>query len=82
MIYNDVLCRDVVELLTDYLEGALSSDERERLERHIASCPGCEGYLDHLRTAIALTGRIQHADVAPDAMEELVDVFRAWRDSA
>jgi anti-sigma factor RsiW len=77
--FDDMLCRDVVEMITDYLEGALSADERERLERHIASCPGCEGYLDHFRTTIELSGRLRVVDVEPQSMDSLVGVFRAWR---
>lgn len=80
MTFDDMLCRDVVEVLTDYLEGALSTEARERLELHIASCPGCEGYLEQFRTTIRMTGQLRPDDVSPGAMEDLVDVFRAWHE--
>ena len=79
MTFEDMYCREVVQLLTDYLDDVLPRADRERLERHIASCPGCEGYLAQFREAIALVGALRLEDIPAAAMEELVGVYRAWR---
>jgi len=72
-------CREVVELMTDYLEGALSAADAARFEEHIAGCDGCTAYLEQMRTARRLTGRLAYEPV-PDALrEELVSAFRTWR---
>ena len=72
-------CRDVVELMTDYLEGALSPADAARFEEHIAGCDGCRAYLEQMRATRRLTGRLADERV-PDALrEELVAAFRTWR---
>ena len=50
-------CRELVELVTEHLEGALPGGERERFEEHIAACEGCDAYVEQVRRAIELTGR-------------------------
>ncbi|MEJ7784909.1 MAG: zf-HC2 domain-containing protein [Solirubrobacteraceae bacterium] len=75
-------CQKVVELVTAYLDDALSARDRRRLETHLAACPYCSGYLEQIRATIALTGRVDAEDLPPDALEDLTRVFRAWaRDS-
>jgi len=72
-------CREVVELMTEYLEGSLSAGDRERFDAHIAGCDGCTAYLEQMRTTMRLLGRIAHEPM-PAAMEsELVEAFRGWR---
>jgi anti-sigma factor RsiW len=51
----DLSCQELVELVTDYLEGALAHEELARFEAHLATCPGCEIYLEQVRTTIAIT---------------------------
>ena len=53
---DDMACRELVELVTDYLEGALPPDERLDFERHLVWCSWCRDYLDHMRRTIELTG--------------------------
>ena len=74
-------CREVVELITNYLEGALSADDRFRFERHISLCPNCAAYLAQMRMTIALNGRIHTEELAPARREELVSLFRDWRNN-
>jgi anti-sigma factor RsiW len=76
---GDLTCRELVELVTDYLEGGLPPAERARFEAHLADCPGCTTYLEQMRQTIRLLGRLTEADVAPQALEELLRVFRAWK---
>jgi hypothetical protein len=77
--YADLTCAEAVELVTDYLEGALAAPLRARFEQHVAACPGCEGYLDQVRYTIATVGRLA-ADGVPDALRsDLRRVFRDWK---
>jgi anti-sigma factor RsiW len=75
---EDLTCAELVELVTDYLEDALPTDERERFEEHLTICEGCGDYLDQMRTIIALTGRLRVDDLSPGVAEELVGAFRDW----
>jgi anti-sigma factor RsiW len=77
---SDLLtCRQLVELFTEYLEGALSPPDRTRFEEHLMSCPPCRAYLEHMRQTIRLLGRIPEETVSPDAEAALVTAFRSWR---
>jgi len=71
-------CQQLVELVTDYLEGALPPADRERFDSHIAGCDGCTAYLEQMRTTITLTGRLRREDIAPDALAALLRSFRGW----
>ena len=72
-------CRELVELVTGYLEGALSGEERVRFEDHIGRCGGCKIYLEQLRVTISLLGHLPEDGLAPDAERELLEAFRGWR---
>jgi anti-sigma factor RsiW len=71
-------CREFVELVTDYLEGALPEDERLRFEDHISRCDGCTAYLEQIRQTIAVAGRLTEDTLSPDAERVLLDAFRGW----
>jgi anti-sigma factor RsiW len=73
-----VVCRDVVELITAYLEGELPADVREAVETHLAGCDGCTMVLDEFRRTIELTGRLGDDDVTPEQRETLREAFRDW----
>jgi anti-sigma factor RsiW len=72
-------CREVVELVTAYLEGALSIGDRMRFENHITDCDGCTTYLAQMRRTIELTGTLRMDDVPPEAIAKLTHVFRDWK---
>ena len=72
-------CREVVELVTDYVEGTLSRRDRRRFEAHIAACDGCTAYLEQFRTTVRLAGRLEPEAVGDDAMRALSAAFRTWR---
>lgn len=74
-------CQEIVELVTEYLEGALSDDVRRRFEQHISACHGCAAYLEQLRDVRRLLGSLGPDDVSPEAERELGAAFRHWRDS-
>lgn len=75
----DLVCREAVELVTDYLEGTLSRRDHDRLEAHLAECPHCTEYLAQMRTTIAAVGRVEPESLAPEALDELVGLYRRWQ---
>ena len=74
-------CREVVELLSDYLEGALPAADRARVEAHLETCPECVAYLAQLRTTIGALGRLREDQVPVRMLERLTVAFRGWRRS-
>lgn len=71
-------CSELVELVTDYLEGVLPTPQLVRFEEHLAACPPCRTYLVQMRQTIAATGHLTEDRVAADARETLLDAFRLW----
>jgi anti-sigma factor RsiW len=78
---RDMACREVVEVVTDYLEGKLPARDRRALERHLTACDGCDAYLDQMRATISLTGRLAPEDVPAELEERLLVAFREWKTS-
>ena len=74
-----IACQEMVELVSDYLEGALNRGERRRFERHLAACPHCSEYLAQMRETIRLTGRLVPEDFTPQIRAEFGELFRRWR---
>jgi anti-sigma factor RsiW len=72
-------CRQVVELMTAYLEGTLSPRDRARFEEHIAGCDGCTAYLAQLRMTMRAIGKLSAEPIPELIQRELVDAFRSWR---
>jgi anti-sigma factor RsiW len=72
-------CQELVELVTDYLEGALDERDRRAFERHLEHCDGCTEYVEQLRTTIRLTGTLTLDDLSTDPESALLQAFRDWR---
>lgn len=78
---DSLTCAELVELVTDYLEGAMDPAARRRFEEHLAVCRGCEDYLEQIRTTIAAAGRVTPEDLDPVLRDRLLDAFRDWAGS-
>lgn len=76
---TDLRCKEVVELITDYLDRRLSFEDRTRFEQHLVNCPGCVEYLRQVRQTIGAVGRVREDQLPPVVKEELLDAFRQWR---
>jgi anti-sigma factor RsiW len=74
-----LVCRQAVSLMTDYLDGALDRRDRDRLEAHLAGCPHCSEYLAQIRATIAAAGHVEPDDLSPEALDDLVALYRNWR---
>jgi len=72
-------CKELVEVVTDYLEGVLSSQDRARLEEHLGQCPGCQTYLEQMRQVIQSLGKRNEDSISPGAWETLQQAFRNWK---
>jgi len=73
---TDLTCREMVELMNDYLEGALA-----RFEAHLSICDPCTTYLAQVRETIRLAGRVTEESLPPAVRDELLQAFRDWKDA-
>jgi anti-sigma factor RsiW len=72
-------CRELVQLITDYLEGAMPTETRLRFERHVAICPACRGFLAQMRETLRLSGDITEESLSQEMRQELLAAFRDWK---
>jgi anti-sigma factor RsiW len=75
---EDLSCQELVELVTDYFEDVLAPTERARFDAHVAECPGCELYVEQMRTTIALAGANAGLESRPE-VSGLLEAFRDWK---
>jgi anti-sigma factor RsiW len=78
-VSEDLSCAELVQLVTDYVEGALTADDRRRFEEHIVFCEGCAAHLEQMRTTITVVGRVGEQDLSNEAVDELTAAFRGWK---
>ena len=78
----ELVCQEVVELVTEYLAGTLSPRDRTRFDEHLAGCPPCTAYMAQVRTTLELAGEVSSASAPPDddvvVAHQLGDLFRRW----
>lgn len=75
---DELTCKEVVEIVTDYLEGALSPEDRVRFDEHLATCNGCTYYVEQMRETIRLSGMLSEEQVPVAQRERLRRAFRDW----
>jgi anti-sigma factor RsiW len=71
-----LVCQQIVELITDYLEETMPRSQRRRFEAHIAGCEHCTEYLEQMRRTIRLTGRLRVEDLSPEMHDEFATIYR------
>jgi anti-sigma factor RsiW len=76
-VSDELACRELVELVTEYLDGALDDAGRARVETHLAECDGCATYLDQIRATVAATGALPPEPIPPALLARLLDALRA-----
>ena len=77
--HDSLVCREFVELVTNYLEGALPEAERIRFEAHMAECDGCAGYLEDMRRLVGSLHEVAEPPPDPQTREALLRAFRDLR---
>lgn len=81
MTQRGIDCNELVEVVTEYLEGSMPAADRKRFDEHLEICEGCETYLAQYRQTIQLTGKLATADVGEPARGKLLAAFRGWKAS-
>jgi len=76
---DHMTCQEVVELVTDYIEGILSDDLRMQIEHHLVGCEGCTSYVEQFRQTIKLTGQVREEDLSPEQKKDLLKLFHNWK---
>jgi anti-sigma factor RsiW len=74
----ELTCRQLVELVTDYLEGRLPPRQHSLFEEHVATCEWCATYLDQMRQTLRALGTLTEESISPGARDALLDAFRDW----
>jgi len=75
----EMTCQELVEVVTEYLEGTLSMLDKARFEEHLAVCPYCRIYLEQMRQTINALGKLTQESIAPETRAELLQLFRDWK---
>jgi anti-sigma factor RsiW len=78
----ELTCQELVELVTDYLDGALPAGELERFEEHLLYCGPCANHVEQMRETIRVAGAVSADDLDPVVADDLLAAFRTWRDGA
>jgi predicted anti-sigma-YlaC factor YlaD len=78
MAVEELTCKELVEVITDYLEGRMLPERRLLFEEHVAFCSWCQTYLDQMRETIRLTGMLTEGDLSPATRDALLASFRNW----
>jgi anti-sigma factor RsiW len=81
-VNDELACRELVELVTEYLDGALDPAERSRVDGHLTECDGCATYLDQIRATVAATQALPPEPVPPALLARLLDALRSARREA
>ena len=74
----EMVCQELVELVTDYLNHTLEAADRARFDAHVADCPPCTSYLAQMKATLELAGELGRQDATADAKRDLVSLFRRW----
>lgn len=73
-------CKELVDAITGYLEGALAAPDRARFEAHLEVCPHCRAYLEQMRHTIETLGSLDEQSLSAETRAGLLEAFRGWRD--
>jgi anti-sigma factor RsiW len=76
---QELACKELVEIITDYIEGALPEAERRRFEQHLEACRGCRNYVQQMRLTIRTLGRLGPERLSSAEQERLLTTFRNWK---
>jgi anti-sigma factor (TIGR02949 family) len=79
--HDHLSCQEVVELVTDYLDGALSAEDATLFEQHLNFCDGCVWYVDQIKRTVETLGEAREEEIPPEAKDRLMTAFRGWKSS-
>ena len=76
---EEMVCNELVELVTEYLEGSLPGETRTRFEKHLSGCDGCTAYLEQMRQTIRVTRQLRVESLTTGQRDGLLKLFRDWK---
>jgi anti-sigma factor RsiW len=76
---SEMTCRELVEVITSYLEETMPDEDRRCFDAHLAECPYCVAYLEQMRATVAALGGLEQESIPVRMQEELLTAFRDWR---
>jgi anti-sigma factor RsiW len=76
---REMPCQELVEVVSDYLDGVLPEADRLRFEAHLDECPACVDYVEQMRRTIATIGRLDPGALSGETRDALLNAFRGWR---
>jgi anti-sigma factor RsiW len=79
MTTDELTCKQLVELVTAYLEEALPARDEALFNEHLATCSGCRIYVDQMRQTIRQLGSLPRESIDPEAEQKLLEAFRDWK---
>ena len=80
-VSDEMSCRELVQVINDYIEGVMPPGDRKRFEEHLAVCPGCQTYLDQMRQTVSALGRLSEEAIPSEAKNVLLQAFRDWKNA-
>jgi anti-sigma factor RsiW len=80
-LVDDITCVELVDRVTDYLEGALPPEVVERFEEHLVLCDGCSVHVEQMLDTIRVTSSLGEQDLQMDVADRLLATFRGWREA-
>ena len=80
-LHDHLSCQEVVELVTDYLDGALPAQDAALFEQHLNFCEGCVWYVDQIKRTVDTLGEVREEDISPEVKDRLMTAFRDWKGS-
>jgi len=75
---TELSCSEIVEIVTDYLEGDLDPPTAAAVQEHLRLCPGCDRYVDQIRETVSTLGSITSDSLSPQAQSDLMEAFRTF----
>jgi len=79
IVSRDLVCREAVALVTDYLDGVLTRRQRRRFEAHLRACPNCTRYLEQIRLTIDSVGHVEPDELDPEVKDDLIELYRRFQ---
>lgn len=77
--HEEMACNELVEVITDYIEGTMAPRDRERFEAHLDECPYCVNYVEQMRSLIGSLGKLEREEIPEAAKRDLLEAFRGWK---
>jgi anti-sigma factor RsiW len=76
---DEMACRELVRVISAYLDGTLPAEDRLRFDAHLEECPYCVNYLEQMRETIEALGEFTADSIAPERRREILEAFGEWR---